>query len=248
VGNYANFDYNYPHMSDRNHNRVICEYLTTISYKDGLGLQESARKSIQSSHDGLGGYLYVLEHFPVITNGRFGSDDNYVLPVKQIEKLGIEVHRSDRGGELTFHGPGQLVAYPILNLRSLNIGVKKYISLLEQVIINTLSDYGISSDRKEGYPGVWTSGQKIASIGVSVKNGITMHGSALNVSTDLDSFSMIVPCGISDVKVTSMEKTLGRSVNMKDVINSFASKFEKVFEVKIDIKNGPDNMQMPEPS
>ena len=218
---------------------ILCQYPELIRYNEGLIIQEEAHDKISSSQNVASGYLILLQHYPVITNGRFGSDDNYVLPVKQIEKLGVEVQRSDRGGELTFHGPGQLVAYPILNLRSLNIGVKKYITLLEQVIINTLSDFGISSDRKEGYPGVWTSGQKIASIGVSVKNGITMHGSALNVSTDLDSFSMIVPCGISDVEVTSMEQTLGCSVNMKDVINSFASEFEKVFEVIVDIKNGP---------
>jgi lipoyl(octanoyl) transferase len=162
-----------------------------------------------------------------------------VLPVKQIEQMGVEVHRSDRGGELTYHGPGQLVSYPILNLRTLNIGVKKYISLLEQVIINTLSDYGISSERKKGYPGVWTIGQKIASIGVSVKNGITMHGSALNVSTDLDSFSMIVPCGISDVVVTSMEKVLNKPVNMQEVIDRFTRHFGDVYSVNVKTKTAP---------
>lgn len=236
MGNSRNIDYNYRHMSEIHRNQIVCEYLRTISYKDGLKAQDRAKKSILSSLDKPSGYLYLLEHFPVITNGRFGSDDNYMLPVEQIEKLGVEVHRSDRGGELTYHGPGQLVAYPILNLRSLNIGVKKYISLLEQVIIDTLSDYDISSERKHGYPGVWTNGHKIASIGVSVKNGITMHGSALNVSTDLDSFSMIVPCGISDVVVTSIAKVLGKPVNMHEVIDSFTIHFSDVFGVDMKTK------------
>ena len=185
------------------------------------------------------GYLFLLEHYPVITNGRFGNDDNFVLSVSQIEKLGIEVYKSERGGDLTYHGPGQLVCYPIINLRAFNLGVKAYIALLETVIINLLSEFNIDSYRREGYPGVWTNGQKIASIGVSVKNGITMHGSALNVSTDLDSFSLIVPCGISDVQVTSMERVLDAQVPMKDVVASFIKHFKIVFNTCVNKENGP---------
>lgn len=218
---------------------VISEYLGTVSYKEGLKLQADALSRLKSSTTESSGYLYLLEHFPVITNGRFGSDNNYVLPVKQIEKLGVEVYRSDRGGDLTYHGPGQLVSYPIIDLRALNIGVKAYISSLEQVIINTLSEFDIEAQRKEGYPGVWTDGHKIASIGVSVKNGITMHGSALNVNTDLDSFSMIVPCGISNVIVTSMERILCKKVNMGSVMNTFIKCFGEVLKVDVQSKNGP---------
>ncbi len=159
--------------------------------------------------------------------------------MKQIEDSGVEVYNTDRGGDLTFHGPGQLVSYPIINLRDFNLGAKAYINSLEQVIINSLGEYGITSDRREAYPGVWTNGQKIASIGVAVKNGITVHGSALNVSTDLNSFSLIVPCGISDVVVTSMEKVLGTQVSMDEVIKSYAKNFESVFNTTLIKENGP---------
>lgn len=210
-------------------NKVLYKNLDKISYKDALIIQEQAHQDIKSSQNGRSGYLFLLEHYPVITNGRFGSDDNYMLPVKQIEERGVEVYNTDRGGDLTYHGPGQLVSYPIINLREFNLGAKAYINSLEQVLINLLSEYEIKADRREGYPGVWTNGEKIASIGVAVKNGITMHGSALNVSTDLDSFSLIVPCGISDVVVTSMEKVLDRKVPMDDVIESYKKNFERVF-------------------
>jgi lipoyl(octanoyl) transferase len=226
-------------MNAKHKNIVLYEYLSKISYSDGLRIQEEAQKLVKSSVNGPGGYLYLLEHYPVITNGRFGSDENYVLPVEQIEKLGVEVHKSDRGGDLTYHGPGQLISYPIIDLRAYNIGVKAYINSLEQVLIKVLMEFGIESYRKEGYPGVWTKGQKIASLGVSVKDGITMHGSALNVNTDLDGFSMIVPCGISDVVVTSMKQTLGTEVDMQNVVKSFVKCFGEVFNVVIEMKNGP---------
>lgn len=220
-------------MNDQKKNSVIYKNLNQIRYKEALQIQESALENIRQSPSRLPGYLYLLEHYPVITNGRFGKDDNYVLPLSQIEEMGVEVFNTERGGDLTYHGPGQLVSYPIIDLRSYKLGAKAYIHSLEQVIINLLADFGIDSFRRDSYPGVWTNNQKIASIGVAVKNGITMHGSALNVSTDLDAFSMIVPCGISDVVVTSMEKTLGHSVSMEDVTNSFLNQFSKVFNATI---------------
>lgn len=207
--------------------------LDTIKYANALDIQKNAYELVKQSQIPKPGYLFLLEHYPVITNGRFAGSDNFIIPTSHIEKFGIEVHDSDRGGDLTYHGPGQLVSYPILDLRTFKIGVKAYIESLEQVIINLLSDYGIDSDRREGYPGVWTKGQKIASIGVAVKNGITMHGSALNVSTDLNPFSMIVPCGINDVVVTSMEKNLGEKILMKDVKKTYLNQFCNVFDVRL---------------
>lgn len=209
--------------------------LNTIKYIEALDLQNSAYRKVKESKRPKDGYLFLLEHYPVITNGRFADNSNFVLPTTQIEKLGVEVHNSDRGGDLTYHGPGQLVSYPILDLRTFKIGVKAYIESLEQVIINLLTDFGIESDRRDGYPGVWTNGQKIASIGVSVKNGITMHGSALNVSTDLDAFSMIVPCGISNVVVTSMEKTLGEKIPMDKVKKKYVDQFYKIFDSNLTV-------------
>ena len=225
-------------MDGSEKNSVVCQYINKISYKDALSIQSRAYEQIKLSK-GSGGYLFLLEHYPVITNGRFGNDENFVLPVSQIEKLGIEVYKSDRGGDITYHGPGQLVAYPIIDLRAFNLGVKAYIASLEEVLINLLSDFAINSYRREGYPGVWTDTEKIASIGVSVKNGITMHGVALNVSTDLDSFSLIVPCGISDVRVTSMERVLDTQAPMEDVVKSFIKNFGTVFNAYVNKENGP---------
>ncbi|MEX0999728.1 MAG: lipoyl(octanoyl) transferase LipB [Thermodesulfobacteriota bacterium] len=226
-------------MNNIKKNSVICQYLNLIRYKEALEVQESAFQDIRQSKSTKPGYLLLLEHYPVITNGRFGKGDNYVLPVSQIEDMGVEVINTERGGDLTYHGPGQLVSYPIIDLRTFNLGVKAYINSLEQVLINLLADFGIDSCRRESYPGVWTNNQKIASIGVAVKNGITMHGSALNVSTDLDAFSMIVPCGINDVVVTSMEKTLGSAVSMKDVAKSFIKHFGIVFNTCVNKQTSP---------
>jgi len=220
-------------MNNLKKNSVIYKHLNQIRYKEALQVQENAFQNIRQSKLKTPGYLYLLEHYPVITNGRFGKGDNYILPVNQIEKMGVEVFNTERGGELTYHGPGQLVSYPILDLRIFNLGAKAYINSLERVLINTLDDFKIDSYRRESYPGVWTNEQKIASIGVAIKNGITMHGSALNVSTDLDAFSMIVPCGINDVVVTSMEKTLGSDVSIKDVAKSFIKHFKIVFNTSI---------------
>lgn len=220
-------------MSDTIRKTVIYKNLNHIRYGEALEFQESAFQRVKGSKSRSSGYLYLLEHCPVITNGRFGKDDNYVLPVSKIEEMGVEVFNTDRGGDLTYHGPGQLVSYPIIDLRTFNLGVKAYINSLEQVIINLLADFEIVAYRRDEYPGVWTNEQKIASIGVAVKSGITMHGSALNVSTDLDAFSMIVPCGISDVQVTSMEKTLGAKVSMRDVSKSFINQFGDIFNTTI---------------
>jgi len=125
-------------MDGLQNNQVFWEYLNKIPYKDALQIQKGAHEKIKHSIPKTGGYLFLLEHYPVITNGRFGNDENFVLPISQIEKLGIEVCKSERGGDLTYHGPGQLVAYPIINLRAFNLGVKAYIASLEQVIINLL--------------------------------------------------------------------------------------------------------------
>lgn len=220
-------------MGDTIQKTVLYKNLNHIRYGEALEVQESAFQNVRESNSRTSGYLYLLEHYPVITNGRFGKDDNYVLPVSKIEEMGVEVFNTDRGGDLTYHGPGQLVSYPIIDLRTFNLGVKAYINSLEQVIINLLADFEIAAYRRDEYPGVWTNEEKIASIGVAVKSGITMHGSALNVSTDLDAFSMIVPCGISDVQVTSMEKTLGAKVSMQDVAESFINQFGNIFNTTI---------------
>jgi len=200
----------------------------TVRYSEGLRVQESYRDKVKS---GASGYLILLQHNPVITNGRFAGDDNFSATRKLIEERGVELHRTDRGGDLTYHGPGQLVAYPIIPLRGFKLRPRSYIHLLEESLIETLGVYGIDAVRKPGYPGVWVctdSGAhsaKIASIGVSVKNGITSHGCALNVNTDLSYFSLIVPCGIPGVEITSMNKLLGKEVAIAEVADAFSGVF-----------------------
>lgn len=192
-------------------------FLGRLSYQDGLRIQKKLRgELVESGTPGCAGYLLHLEHNPVITNGRFGHGDNLRLSVKALSDRGVEVYETDRGGDVTYHGPGQLVSYPILNLRMLGIGAKDYICCLEKAVIRVLSDYGIEAATRTGYPGVWAGAEKIASVGVSISRGVTMHGTALNVSTDINYFSLIVPCGIDGVRMTSVLKLTGGSPELSD--------------------------------
>ena len=209
-------------------NSIEIKRAGTIQYSEGLRLQDEYIDSIKKGEDGC---LILLEHYPVITNGRFAGEGNFSATQKLIDEMGVEVHRADRGGDLTYHGPGQLVAYPIIPLRKYKLRPKGYIHILEEALIETLGAYSINAHRKPGYPGVWvqessTAGPaKIASVGVSVKNGITSHGCALNVNTDLSYFSLIVPCGIPGVEITSMSKLLGKEVEIDKVGDTFARVF-----------------------
>lgn len=215
-----------------------------VRYSDGLELQSSlhAKLRMRSVGSGNEGFLVMLQHYPVITDGRFGRGENLLLPQSEIEKRGVEVFTTGRGGDVTFHGPGQLVAYPIINLRGFNLGVKSYVRALEETIILMLRQFGIDGARRDGYPGVWAGGDKIASIGVSVKNGITMHGCAVNVNTDLDYFSMIVPCGIEGAGITSVKKIRGVETDIEDVSGKFASVFGEVFKINPERLSGPASM------
>jgi len=205
---------------------ISCEWRGTVPYADGLALQNERAEAVRKN--GSRGSLILLEHPPVLTNGRFGKGGNFVASEDEIKKRGVEVHRTGRGGDVTFHGPGQLVSYPVISLREFGLGARAYVRALEETIIRTLGDFGVEGARKDGYPGVWTGGGKIASIGVAVGGGVTMHGSALNVNTDLSYFSLIIPCGISGVTVTSMQEILGRALDVKDVALSYARNFGEV--------------------
>jgi lipoate-protein ligase B len=210
-----------------------CEWRGTVPYSDGLALQNEKAEAVRNG--GSGGSLLLLEHPPVLTDGRFGKGGNFVASDDEIRKRGVEMHRTGRGGDVTFHGPGQLVSYPIINLREFGLGARVYVRALEETIIRTLGDYGVEAARKEGYPGVWTNGGKIASIGVAVRGGVTMHGSALNVNTDLSYFSLIVPCGISGVTVTSMQEILGKKLDVEHVARSYARNFGEVLGTEVRI-------------
>lgn len=173
--------------------------------------------------------LVLLEHPHTYTLGRRGRMDDILVDQTDLEHLGIEVHHTDRGGEVTYHGPGQLVGYPIIDLRRWGGGPLKYVRALEQVIAETLAEFGIEGT-SEGRPtGVWVEGRKVAAIGVKVSRRVTSHGFALNVSTDLSYFQHIVPCGMPSAQVTSVSLELGGTVCIADVVPIVVEKFGEVF-------------------
>lgn len=220
----------------------------TIDYASGLRLQ---RKLVDLRKDGrIGDVLLLLEHLPVITLGRNAKAANVVGSAKLLAQRGVERFDCDRGGDVTFHGPGQLVGYPIFDLQGLpaehgrkkTLGVIEYVRRLEEVLIRTCADFRLPSQRVSGLTGVWTlpegSGPapepaKIAAIGVHISRGVTSHGFALNVNTDLTFFDLIIPCGITNRPVTSMQREMGRAVPLEDVAQSIARNFGKVFHSQV---------------
>ena len=184
-------------------------YLPTWELQDELAQQRRERR--------IGDRLLLLEHFPVFTIGRGGDDANLLATPERLRQLGAEFARIDRGGDITFHGPGQLVAYPIVELRD-PLDLRRYVRALEAAIIDTAAAFGVLAGRVEGLIGVWVEERrKLAAIGVRVRRGVTTHGLALNVNTELRWFDEMVPCGIRDKEVTSLARELGRSVPMDEV-------------------------------
>lgn len=173
--------------------------------------------------------LILLEHPPVITLGRRGDESNIVASRELLAQLGIEVHRVERGGDVTYHGPGQLVGYPILDLGRHRKDVGWYMHSLEEVLIRALSDFGVEADRQEGRIGVWIGEKNIAALGARIEEWITYHGFALNVSPDLSHFDLIIPCGYRGVGVTSMEEALGGRPEMGEVRQMVVARFGEVF-------------------
>ncbi len=178
-------------------------------------------------------YLIFVEHPPVYTLGKSGNEANMLIGSHQLETVHARFIKVDRGGDITFHGPGQLVVYPILDLESLHLGVKEYVERLEEIVIRTLADYGIKGDRLPGATGVWlepgqAGARKICAIGVKCSRYVTMHGFALNVNTDLNYFNYIHPCGFVDKGVTSMEKETGHCLDMDVVKHKVLSCFQEL--------------------
>ena len=177
-------------------------------------------------------YLILTEHNPVITIGKSGSDKNLLTDPSHLASKGIELIENDRGGDITFHGPGQLVGYPILDLNQFKQDIHWYLRTIEEVIIQTLKDIDIQGTRIPDLTGVWVKNRKICAIGVKVTRWVTMHGFALNISTDLDYFNHIIPCGISDHGVTSILEETGNIIDQNDVITSLCQNFSTLFDVK----------------
>lgn len=184
-------------------------------------------------------YLLFCQHPPVITLGKSGHIEHLLLSEEQMEKAGIEFHKVNRGGDITFHGPEQIVGYPILDLDHYFTDLHKFLRLLEEMIIRTLAEYGIEGERSKGETGVWIDvgvpgkARKICAMGIRCSRWVTMHGWALNVNTDLNYFNMIVPCGITDKQVTSMEKELGRQVPVGEVQEKLKKHFAELFQCQL---------------
>src|SRR5271157_1357908 len=213
-------------------------HLGLVPYGTALQLQRTLMELRKAGR--VGNTLLLLEHPPVITLGRNAQLSNVIAPPEFLAQRGVELFEIDRGGDVTFHGPGQLVAYPIFDLRSFEpgskIGAVEFVRRLEEVLIRTCGDFAIGTQRIKGLTGVWTYAlpnkpeAKIEAIGVHISRGVTTHGFALNVSTDLEFFSLIVPCGITGKPVTSMERELQKTLPMVEVATTASRNFGRVFQ------------------
>ena len=202
-----------------------------ISYNNAFELQ---RKLVRARlKNEIEDTLILLEHDPVFTVPRTETRNNILVPTEILDQEGIEVCRTDRGGDVTYHGPGQVVGYSIMDLKEQGRDLHRYIRNVEQLLIDTLGDYGIEAGRDPKHPGVWTGNKKIAAIGIAVKNGwITMHGFALNVNPNMSHFTMIVPCGITDKGVTSMVALLGGTVDRIELNSRLIAHYAEIFKLR----------------
>lgn len=205
-------------------------WLGRIGYDEALALQESAARRVAAGGEET---LFLLEHNPVFTLGRNASASDILFTPERCRQLGIEIRETNRGGKVTYHGPGQLVGYPVLDLSPDRRDVKRYVTDLEEVIIRALADFGISAVRsplRERVTSVWIGNDKIAAIGVHLSRWITTHGFALNVTDEpLENFRGIVPCGIADGGVTSMERVLGKRLALTETAEAVRARFAEVF-------------------
>ncbi len=205
--------------------------LGRVAYEEALELQRHiARDRISGAlpQD----VLLLVEHPPVVTLGRASKGKHLIASPEFLRSKGVELFEVERGGDVTFHGPGQLVGYPIVDLKRHRLDLHWYLRKIEEALINTLADYDIVAERNPSFTGVWTKGKKIASIGVHARDWVTWHGFALNVTTDLSYFDLMVPCGIDGVVMTSIARELGTDdVSMHDVIERVSAKFAAAFDL-----------------
>ena len=203
--------------------------LGVMPYAEALALQ---RQLVEDRREGrVGDVLLLVEHPHVLTLGVRGDGGrSHILASPDVlTKRGVDIHETGRGGDITYHGPGQIVGYPIIDLKPDRCDVHRYVRDLEEVLIRVAADYGLRGERVAGLTGVWIGGEKVAAIGVRIARWITSHGFALNVTTNLDYFNLIVPCGIADRGVTSLSKLLGRTVERREVEDRLVQRFSEVF-------------------
>ncbi|HCD51614.1 MAG TPA: lipoyl(octanoyl) transferase [Balneolaceae bacterium] len=187
--------------------------------------------------------LLLVEHPHVYTLGKSGVEENMLRSMAELKDLHADYVKIDRGGDITYHGPGQIVGYPIMDLDRHFTDIHKYLRYLEEVMIRLLQEYGIDGGRLEGLTGAWVNESKICAMGIRCSRWVTMHGFALNVNTNLDYFSNIVPCGIDDKKVTSLEELLGHPVELNEVKEKIVKYFAEVFELQVESKGGQAELE-----
>ena len=202
--------------------------LHVVTYENGMRLQQKLVEMRQRNE--IVDQLLLLEHPPVITLGRGGDTANLLAGPDTLRNEGVRFFETTRGGDITYHGPGQVVGYPILHLGENNRDIRKYVTALEEVLIRTVAEYGITATRVEGKRGIWVGNDKIAAIGVRIARWVTSHGWALNVATNLDHFKLITPCGLQGTGVTSIENEIGRAVPLDEVRDVLATKFSELFD------------------
>ena len=195
-----------------------CSYKISLEHQDNTQSKVSEQKITDS--------IIFVEHEHVYTLGKNANQNNILSDYPK----DVEIHNIDRGGDVSYHGPGQLVGYPIINIKNLNMSIGRYVHTLEEILINTLAVFDITAQVRDKLIGVWVGEEKIAAIGVRVKNGITKHGFALNVNTDLSYYDGIIPCGIENCNMTSMEQLLQKNIELKLVIDIIIKEFAKYFK------------------
>jgi lipoate-protein ligase B len=203
-----------------------------LEYGEALRLQHrfvAARKTGTLACD----LLILLEHPPVFTLGRRGGRENLIVPADFLANAGIQVIQAERGGNITYHGPGQLVAYLIRDLEAAKMGVKDFVHFLEEVMIRTAAEWGVAAERNPVNRGIWVGNSKMGSIGIAIRRGITYHGLAFNVDVSLEPFGWINPCGLADVGVTSLKLASGRSLDMPSVRRVFKSHIQTIFGTEL---------------
>lgn len=210
-----------------NRKLTYCD-LDFIDYKEAWDLQYYLHQ--QRVENQISDIILLLEHPNTYTLGKTAHTENLIGGKEFLEQNNISVYNIDRGGDITYHGPGQIVGYPIINLSEWYQDSHKYLRTLEEVIIKVCNEYGLSAGRVEGYTGVWIQDRKIAAIGIKISRWVTMHGFALNVNTNLDLFNGIIPCGISDKSVTSLQKELGKEISLTEVKEKIIYHFLNEFD------------------
>jgi lipoate-protein ligase B len=204
--------------------------LGLIQYGPAFAIQDQI---LQARLDGKIATTVILqENLPIFTIGRSGSRNNILSSQEDLEKRGIEVQEVNRGGDITFHGPGQLIVSPLLYLGDIGLNANQYLHRLEDVLIELLAGYDIQAGKKEGLPGVWLKKAKIAAVGIAVKHGYTFHGFSLNIDPDLEAFSLINPCGVKQMPVTSMQQVLGQTPPVKQIKTELKRILQKTFALE----------------